>query len=569
MRILFVISLATLLGTGCGEPLPTHTSAHATVDGGAEPDAGAPVHWVACPLYVDQPNGLQAECATIDVPLRWSEPDGPTIGIFVQRLKGLAAERRGQLWLLEGGPGGSGADFDGFMEQFRTLDPTLDLYAVDHRGVGRSARLSCPDQEGEASAGGFNITDAEWPACIAALQAEWGPDLAEFPTTAAARDVGRLLEVTREPGKQSFVYGVSYGTYWAHRYLQLFPSQATAVVLDSIAPPGEDFTHYDVDYNAVGQDLMDVCAADALCSSKLGADPWAALGHLFDLLDQGHCPALTQTLGFDRMYLRYSLGVLLMSVDTRAFIPAVAYRFERCDDADVAAITQLSSVLFGQQQLTYYDTLMSTALFNNVAISELWPESAPPLAEFLAEVDGLFASIDLSPRVAALQDAWPRYPDDAYVGQWATTDLPLLMMNGDLDPQTPIWVGSQADPHFNGANQRFYTIPRAAHCTIAQSPVSTAGAQDCGMQLLLGFLADPLVAPDDSCLADLAPVDFTGNAAYSQYLFGTADMWDDATARAPKGEGSPPPSLQRSLRSVRPWLTPLPLPHADGLRSRP
>jgi pimeloyl-ACP methyl ester carboxylesterase len=555
MRPSFLLPCALLLAGGC-----THDSDETDLpDTGADSgdtgdNTGNDVTWSTCPLFVDEPAGEQAECATVDLPLRWDEPDGPTLGVFVQRLLGAAEERRGQLFLLEGGPGGSGADFDTFMRDFHETDPSLDLYAVDHRGTGRSGRLGCP-QEDDASAYGFYISPDEWPDCIASLEKQWGSDLAEFSTTAAAHDVGALVDLLAEPGKQTFVYGVSYGTYWAHRYLQLFPDQADAVILDSIAPSGEDFTSYDLDFDAVGEDLMGECGSDPLCSSKLGLDPWAALDGLFARIDEGHCPDLVERLGLGRTYLRYMLGELLMYVDTRPFVPAVTYRFERCDDADVDALTHLALLLFASRDPTYYDRFLSTALFYNVAISELWPEKAPPVETFQAEVEGLRTAIDLSPRVAALQDAWPRYPDDAYVGQWADTSTPMLMLNGDLDPETPIWLGGRAEKHFTGENQYFFRVPYAAHCTLVQSPVATAGAEDCGMQIFRAFLADPLTRPDDACLSDTLPVDFDGDEAYSEYLLATPDMWENDVVGV--ASLTPPPGLAPRLGRIvppGPWV---------------
>lgn len=370
--VLGVLSL--VLCAACGDD--GAESGGAPGEGGAAGDSSggsggsAASDWAPCPLFVDQPDGPVAECATFDVPLRWSEPSGPTIGVFVQRLRGVGPIR-GQLWLLEGGPGGSGADFDEWMEELHELDPSLDLYAVDHRGVGRSTRLDCPAQETAASDWGISIAPGEAAACRDALVARWGEDLGEFSATAAARDLGRLIELAEQPGQERFVYGVSYGTYWAHRYLELFPAQADGVVLDSIAPPGIDFVTYDHDFDRVGQDFLALCAADATCSSKLGPDPWATLGALSTSLAGGHCPVLQQTWGLDATALPTVLAALLMSPITRTYLPATVYRLQRCDAGDVSAIDPMLELLFGQETTSYYDTLSSDALFYNVALSEL------------------------------------------------------------------------------------------------------------------------------------------------------------------------------------------------------
>ncbi|MFO0553845.1 MAG: alpha/beta fold hydrolase [Polyangiaceae bacterium] len=504
--------------------------------GGGEGGAPSQVDWASCPLYLDQPNGAQAECATIEAPLRWSEPDGPQIGVFVQRLRAPVQPSRGQVWLLEGGPGGSGADFDKIMAEFQKLDPTLDFYAIDHRGVGRSARLSCPGEDSATSAWGTSVSPEEAPACRDEVLAAWGDDLDEFTTTSAARDLGWLIDRTAEPGRDVFVYGVSYGTYWAIRYLQLFPNQATAVVLDSIAPPGESFLHYDEDFDAVGQDFMDLCATDPLCAAKLGADPWGATKDVLTLLDGGHCAELATKWGLNRQAARTVFAYLLTSTVTRAYFPAFVYRLARCDAADVTALDHLLGVLFGNAETSYYATLSSDALFYNVALSELWPDASehPTVESVSAIEDALSVSTGLTPRVTAVQDVWPAYEDDSFVGQWPDTQIPVLMMNGDLDPMTPIWVGGQAAQHFTGPQQWFYRVPRAAHAVIVETP----GDEPCGRTILFSFLADPTKEPDTTCLEAIPEESFAGDPPLNNYLLGTADLWENAAALNDVGEPS-------------------------------
>ncbi|MFO0750686.1 MAG: alpha/beta fold hydrolase [Myxococcota bacterium] len=498
----------------------------AATDACTTTDCAGPV-WVPCPLYYDQPDGTPAECTTIDVPLRWSKPDGPTLGVFVQRLRGSDAPARGQLWLLNGGPGGSGADYDSWMEAYRAVDPTLDLYTVDHRGTGRSARLSCPDQEAGASDSGFYLTAAETGPCHDALAAEWGDDLAEFTTTAAARDLGRLMERTAEPGQVVFVYGASYGTDWAHRFLQLFPDRVSGVVLDSIAPPNEDFVDYDRAFDAVGRDFMDLCAADPVCGDKLGRHPWERLGALLRAVADGHCAALTEPWGLDAFGVGSLLANMLMNVETRTYIPAIVYRLDRCDAADVAALEHLLTVIFGDAEVGYYDTLGSDALFYNVALSELWPNEHPTQAAVAETAADLYISTGLTSEIAASQDGWPPYPDDAYVGAWADTGTPLLMMNGDLDPQTPFASASQMAPHFTRPHQTFVRVPRAAHAVTVRTPVADGEVQ-CGLRIMLSFLADPSAEPDLGCIASIPAESFVGDPELNELVLGTRDLWENA-----------------------------------------
>jgi pimeloyl-ACP methyl ester carboxylesterase len=524
---LAVWSLAVAL-CACGDDKPRPVT--------PPPDDTPTWEWESCPLYANNPFGRLAECARVPVPIDWADSEGEQIEIFVQRLRGDGTGGGGQLWLLEGGPGGSGADFDALMEGLNALEPGWDLYTLDHRGTGRSARLGCP-QEGLADAADFDITMEEWPACLAALEGTWGDDLAHFTTTEAARDLGFLVDAMRETGRPTYVYGVSYGTIWAHRYLQIFPTQPDAVILDSLAVNNfiTNWTRY---FNQVGEDFMAVCATDATCGAKLGGDPWGALGALLTALDGGHCP----DAGLDRVGLRTLLAQMLMSWDFRPLIGPVIYRLSRCDAADVTAVKKLSA-LVTTPPFTYHEKYFSSVLNLHIVHSDLYPDNPPTPAQMQAEADASYIStvgLGIDTFETFVRDQWPLYPRDEYWQGWADTSVPILMLNGDLDPQTPIWVATPAVDHLNKANQHFVTVPGAPHCIVCQTPVRTPGEPTCGTTLLRGFLADPTQAPDRTCLDDLALIDFVGGPGWPEYLLGEPDYWEH-TKRARTPTPTTPP----------------------------
>jgi pimeloyl-ACP methyl ester carboxylesterase len=541
-------------GDGAGDRIANDAGDAGSGDEGAEE-----VEWLACSLYPDLGPQREAECAMIEVPLRHDEPDGPRIEIWVQRLLGTVAERRGQIWFLEGGPGGSGADFAPFFDYFSDLVPEWDLYTLDHRGVGFSARLGCPQQELAGSEAGFSITSGEWADCLQHMQDTWGSDLAEFSTTAAALDLGMIIDRVSAPGEDVHVLGVSYGTYWAIRYLQLYPQQASGVVLDSIAPPGISFLKYDVFFNDIGEDFIEYCKNDALCVSKLGVDPWTTIGQVFTNVQAGSCPAFSDLLGAgaERFYLRLSLGLLLKNIAMRPFIPATIYRLNRCDPEDVAALRQLLTTLFSQPDgPSAYDRRGSTSLFYNVGLSELWEDPLPDPADVDSMVTPLYMAVDLAPRMAAKQDTWPLYPRDRYVHNWPETQIPILMMNGDLDPQTPPWVAEPAVNYFTGAHHYYFEFPRCPHGVITHSPVQTPGRQPCGVQMLIDFIDNPASAPDSACLTDILPIDFSGVPEHSQYLFGTEDMWENDDRKRVSTPAQKPPDFDRTVRWIRSTVEP-------------
>jgi pimeloyl-ACP methyl ester carboxylesterase len=512
--------------------------------------------WERCALFS---GGLDvgAECATVAVPLRWAEPDGETIELFVKRYR-ATSEPRGQLWLLAGGPGGSGAEFDfqvfdepiqDFYPSFGEMAPDLEIYLLDHRGTGRSSRLGCPSGEDPAGVSGRYVAEEEWADCLTEVEGEWGPRLAGFTITEAATDLGMLVDRTRHGDEPVFVYGVSYGTLWAQRYLHVFPRQASGVVLDSICSPGEcELTFgYDDGFDEVGNAILDLCGADADCRAGFDdGNVGAALDAVIAGTLDGNCDAVG--LDLDPADVRLVLGLMLRSWPLRDLVPATIARLRECD---AEALARLFSVLVPSGE-SPADALFSSFLNHHIGLSELTRVPPPTADEVEAHVNSLRFSLDAGlDFVHRIEAGWPTYPHDEFTGQLATSDVPMLMMNGTLDPQTPLSVAETTGNHFDGAHQTFVVVPYATHSVLNQSPIeleSDRTVLTCGQLLLEQFLADPLQPIDTGCTDEVMAPDFV-NQRRSEALFGVADPFasDPAATDRMRSRVVVPRPLRRDL----------------------
>jgi pimeloyl-ACP methyl ester carboxylesterase len=492
------------------------------------------VTWTPCTLAT--PAQEAADCATVAVPYSWDDPGGRTIDLFIKRYHTPGSH--GQLWFLQGGPGGSDRALDGVAEFFGDRHVGFDYYMVDQRGTGKSTRLGCPAQEQDGTPGGLTITDDEWPACIDAMQHAYEPTLAGFTVTNTAHDLGELIAATRGPDDAAIVYGVSYAPYMVNRYLQLYPDQPTAVVLDSICGPGDcSFTTADAKFDAVARTFMTTCAADTTCSAHLGSDPAAKLAAIYDELDAGHCPDATAA-GLTRATLRHAFAQMLYDWDERILIPALAYRIDRCAAQDLPVLRYFGDLVTAPLGAAGLEDF-SPALFFQIGLSELWDDPSPDAATFAAAEPHELMSNDVGVDLATLQDSWPRAPHDAYFGAWAETDVPILMLGGTLDPATPLAFETGAMGAFHGANQTFVTIPNATHGVIAESPTTTS--TPCGATMMIGFVTNPTAPIDTSCIATVLPPTFTSSRATMDF-FGTSDLWGDGPSVVPRDESVRTPS---------------------------
>ena len=184
----------------------------------------------------------------------------------------------------------------------------------------------------------------------------------------------------------------------------------------------------------------------------------------------------------------------------------------------------------------------------NIMGSEEWDiNPRPSAAELLGYIDnGLFASPgNLSDRVRG-DDVWPLYPLGPRFNTTADMgDIPTLMLNGDLDAQTPL-SGAQAQrAHLRGSNIRLKVLPGVVHMTTYFSPTKAPRSLPCGLQILLSFLGNPAGPINDSCIADLLPVDFHVSAETARSQLGVDDAFDGVPATP-----TPPPPSPSSTGGV-------------------
>ncbi len=497
----------------------------AASEAGAQPGA---VRWTPCTLHEDG-TGAPAQCGVMQVPLDATRPDGPTIEYYFKRFRPEGGRGLRALWMLQGGPGASGHVFEGLSEALATRFTDVDYYMPDHRGTGRSTRIGCPMQEADGSEGGPAITDGEWPACIASVQSEWGTRLGAFNTTNAANDLGVAIEATRAQGQPVFVLGISYGTYLAHRFLQLFPRRVDGVVMDSIAPQGLSLFRQDEDSNEAARDFFAYCGRDAFCREKLGADPWATASDVFRRLKTGHCAAIAVPEIPTYVLMRRAMAGLMMDPGLRAYVAPIVHRLDRCDARDITALRVLVRQLTQEQPFGAEQRLWGWVLMNNIAHSE-FNESPPPSAALLESIrEGAVASRDITAVLGVNLGRWPVYTPDAYATQWAVTSTPMLMLQGGLDPATLLRKARETRTHFTGQNQHWVEFATASHTTLSSTPfVDEIGERrSCATRLLMRFIEGPTQPLDTGCVARVEGPEFRlERPDINRALFGSASAWE-------------------------------------------
>ncbi|MEU9065537.1 alpha/beta hydrolase [Streptomyces sp. NPDC048306] len=204
-----------------------------------------PLTWSACEGTGVDP---RQECATLDVPMDYADPDGSRIEMAVSRIPAEKPDaRRGALVLIAGGPGGSSLNDPSGKGQKLPQDvrDTHDLIGFAPRGLAPSTPVDCgleyadlatsrlrPWPAPDGSVDG-NMTTARRMADACARNG--GELIRHLGTANEARDIDRLRAALGE--RRISAWGVSYGTYVGSVYAQLFPHRTDRIVLDSVDNP--------------------------------------------------------------------------------------------------------------------------------------------------------------------------------------------------------------------------------------------------------------------------------------------------------------------------------------------
>jgi pimeloyl-ACP methyl ester carboxylesterase len=311
-----VAAFACLLGAGptaCeteGEPVPPEQSTAPTSSPPPAADGPAALQkfysqqltWGSCAGYGSSDLGKMAmgvpgvQCARMDVPLSYSEPDGPSVQIAVVRKPAQGpGQRIGSLVINPGGPGASGTEAAAALTvtpSMSKLNARFDVVGFDPRGIGASRpQLKClSGQERDADRADDGETDGSKAGVAATEKAE-----REFAEKCAARtehgeqmlanlgtrDVVHDLDVLRSVlGDQKLSYiGYSYGTRIGYTYAEQFPTKVRALLLDGALDPEQDVVESLVAQGAgFGKAFGEFarwCAKRSDCA--LGSDPKQAV----------------------------------------------------------------------------------------------------------------------------------------------------------------------------------------------------------------------------------------------------------------------------------------------------
>jgi len=417
---------------------------------------------------------VDAYCGTLQVFENRETRQGRQIDLNIVVLPALSSEpRTDPLFFLAGGPGQGAAQMaKGIREAFRQIINDRDVVLVDQRGTGKSNPLNCLDEQDDslkAFAEPEEVAFTKLKTCMAGYDA----DLRLYTTPIAMDD---LDDVRAHLGYDKInIYGGSYGTRAGLVYLRQHGDRVRTAVLDGVAPTNMRLPLFAPrDVQRAFDRLLADCEADTGCNTTYPNLRDRARALMTRLEKDPPLVSITHPRtgerGEVRMTARLVASVLTATLYqplAASLIPALIERAEQNDFQNLLALATMND--------TGAPSNMSIGMQLSVVCAEDGPQITPEEARKQAE--GTLFGLHVMQLQREACAFWPRGSVDPSFYEPVQSNVPTLILSGDIDPVTPPVWGEQIAKTL--PNSKHVVLPGTGH---------TAGGTGCGRRLIKAFL---------------------------------------------------------------------------------
>lgn len=475
-----LIALSALVLGGCGSPAVPEPGSQskpgaAQSEQSKEPDSGsAPagfesfysqkIQWKPCeaeqivPPMMAPPSDISGfQCATIQAPMNWDDPDSEVIELGIARHLTQGNEEAPALFFNLGGPGGDAVNsISAVVSNVLTLElvEAFQVVALDPRGVGSSTPIWCmTDEERDADIARevdtSSLTTEERIALYTQETKDFGRQCLDrngeiigyVDSDSAARDFDMARALL---GQEKFDYiGFSYGTVLGAIYAELFPSTVGKMVLDGAVDPALNINELSAaQLEGMEQSLyhwIEDCQSGNKC--PLGSDLETGKQKMIEFFTQVEAAPLV-TNDPDRP-LNGSLAstAVIGSLYSVDMYPILSEAISRAFDGDGSTMLFLADYFNSRDSTGAYTDNSSDAFvsvnsldYEPVGTPEEWEASAADLAARFPVLGSEFGF------ASAGMDAWPV---KARIGRHRITapGTPEILVIGTThDPATPYFM---------------------------------------------------------------------------------------------------------------------------------
>lgn len=426
---------------------------------------------------------LKAECATLSVAEN-RENTSRMIDLNIALIRSKATEKSNDpVIMLAGGPGQSAVEsYIGVASAFRKILRNRDVILVDQRGTGKSNPLKCEFDESlqEKLLGDPELIYPELEKCVENLDA----DTRFYTTTESIKD----LEEVRQAMKieKWNLIGISYGSRKALTYMKLFPDAIRSVIIDGVVPQQEPLaaSHEQNLINALRKQF-EQCQEQPACQEAFGdveKQMWELLARVEQeepvIRLQNFNTGEYEELTLNKDSVAMAIRMFSYSASSMNLLPLM---INKANNGQLETIASQANMINNMMQQN----------MTNVELSILCAEDMPFYPEFTDQNGPTLFGSDFLEKTKKTCDYWPHIRADASFKDPVKSDIPVLLLSGELDPVTP--------PEF--AEIAMQTLTKSQHL-IAKGQGHNVFPMGCIPDIITAFFKDPEKELDTECMND-------------------------------------------------------------------
>lgn len=399
-------------------------------------------------------------CGFVTVPENPNKPDGKQIQVHYVVLPAVKnVNHEEALLAIAGGPGQSAIDnaasFDSMLNKVRQQ---RDILLIDQRGTGRSNLLNC--DAGEQSLLAFNDDNVDSLVEAQKCRDQFpDTDVTQYGSLNAVKD---FEAVRAHLGyKKLHLYGISYGTRMAQLYMRLYPEHLATVTLDGIVPMQQSVLEIGSAIERGFDLLFKDCQETAACHAEfpeLKAEFDQVVARLTEgpVMEQVHDPVTGEKtlLTLTRAKFYGAIRMALYQTNVRALVPHAIHQAAKGN----------YQPLLGLYALTTDGAGMAMGMHASVVCGEDIHRITPAMRE---QAKTSYVGKTMLDSLEASCSVWKVPPVDASFSEPIKSDIPTLLLSGEIDPATPPSWGELAMEKLT--NAKHFVAPYATHGVAYQS----------------------------------------------------------------------------------------------------